>query len=77
MALKEWQIAHNKALDSQVEMAEYEHRRRQEENELKIKKWNEYRDVELKKNPNKLIPISAPGLDMTPRKIVIGIRYVE
>lgn len=77
MALKSWQIAHNKFLDLQIEQADYSHQRRQEENNRKINKWNEYREAELKKNPDKWIPQSCPNLDLTPRKIIIGIRYVE
>jgi hypothetical protein len=77
MALTKEQITHNKFLDLQIEHAEYCNKRKEEIHQQKMKKWAEYRERELKLNPNKWIPLSYPNMDMTSRKIVIGIRYVD
>lgn len=64
-------------LDFEIESAERDFKRRTEFNKDLIERWNRHRDNELKNNPDKYIPELPPGLDFTPRRIVIGLRYVE
>lgn len=75
--LEPWQESSNRVLDLEIEMANQQHERREQRNKELIERWNQYRDAELVKDPNKFIPSLPPGLDWTPRKIVIGIRYVK
>jgi hypothetical protein len=77
MPLTEFQKLSNKMLDREIEHANYVNARREEIHQQKMKKWTEYRERELKANPNKFIPSVYPDMDMSSPKIVIGIRYVE
>lgn len=66
------QEASNARLDFEIMMADKEHEHREKQNALKIEAWNKW----LEKNPD--YPFKAcHNLDMTPRRKVFGIRYVE
>jgi hypothetical protein len=77
MALTEAQKSHNKFLDLEIEHKNYCNKRKEEIHQQRMKEWAEYRERELKLNPNKWIPLSYPNMDVTPPKFVIGIRYVD
>ena len=70
------QIHHNSILDMEIKEAERFNKMVSDENDRKIKEWNEYSEAELKKDPEIFIPMCTPGLDFR-RKQVIGFRYVE
>lgn len=66
----------NRILDLEIAEAEKHNKRQEEEHQLKMKEWAEFREKALKENPNQWIPLSYPSMDMSAPRRVRGVRYV-
>lgn len=77
VAMTEAQKQHNRLLDLEIDQANRHNKMKEEIHQMKMKQWAEFRESELKKNPDQWIPLSYPNMDMTAPKRVIGIRYVD
>ncbi|MCC6271510.1 MAG: hypothetical protein IT190_09545 [Microbacteriaceae bacterium] len=71
------QKLHNDLLDLEISAANRHNKFNEEIHQMRMKQWAEFRESELKKNPDQWIPLSYPNMDMSAPKHVIGIRYVE
>lgn len=71
------QKLHNRLLDLEIDQADRYNKMKEEIHQTRMKQWAEFRESELKKNPDQYIPLSYPNMDMSAPKRVIGIRYVE
>lgn len=71
------QKLHNDLLDLEIDQANRHNKMKEEIHQMRMKQWAEFRESELKKNPDQYIPLSYPNMDMSAPKHVIGIRYVE
>jgi TPP-dependent pyruvate/acetoin dehydrogenase alpha subunit len=73
--LDPFQKAHNAALDREIAHRAEMRKIRREHNDMMQKKWKEYREKELAKDPTKYITEFCPGLDYTEEPYFCGIRY--